>query len=341
MKRKRINIKIIVFTIMMLCTIVMPCFSRQAFAVGTASDIINEAKKHLGKPYVKGGNGPNVFDCSGFTKYVFGQVGYNLSRTTYTQINEGQAISRSELKPGDLVFERGTAAVPEHVGIYIGNGQIIHAANPDDGVKIGSIYEYVAARRIIKDTPVAPPAPINPYESIDKVIFDADFYAQRNQDLKWLGNDYNALYEHWQEHGKKEGRAPSAVFDPNYYAVNNSDVKATYGNNWQAVYEHFVIDGYKQNRKSSPVFDMEFYKNANPDLKGLGSDLGFLEHFIKHGMNEGRQASKNFDPKAYAERYSDLKNEYGTNYKLYFNQYLLSGLNFVEELKCISYKLSI
>ncbi|SHJ88531.1 Cell wall-associated hydrolase, NlpC family, partial [Clostridium cavendishii DSM 21758] len=112
--------------------------------------IITYAEQFLGRPYVWGGHGPDSFDCAGFTAYVFSHFGYGVSGNTYEQINQGTPISFNELQPGDLVFERGTASRPEHVGIYYGKGQIIHAANPRDGVKIGPISDYVAARRIIK-----------------------------------------------------------------------------------------------------------------------------------------------------------------------------------------------
>lgn len=107
--------------------------------------IINEAMKHLGKPYVWGATGPSSFDCSGFTQYVYKQaLGIDITRTTYTQINSGREVSRSELQPGDLVFPSSG-----HVQIYIGNGMVIHSPKPGDVVKIVSIYDFWRARRII------------------------------------------------------------------------------------------------------------------------------------------------------------------------------------------------
>ncbi|SHH69025.1 hydrophobic W protein [Clostridium intestinale DSM 6191] len=107
-------------------------------------DVVNEAYRHLGKTYVYGATGPNTFDCSGLTQYVYKQVGINISRTTFTQINDGVSVSYSNLQPGDLVFTSTT-----HVGIYIGNGQMIHAPQTGDVVKISSIWNFYAARRII------------------------------------------------------------------------------------------------------------------------------------------------------------------------------------------------
>lgn len=114
-------------------------------ASGNAQAVLNEAYSHLGKPYVWGATGAGTFDCSGFTQYVYQHAaGTNISRTTYTQINVGQAVSQDQLKPGDLVFPHAG-----HVGIYVGNGQMIHAPQTGDVVKVGPVYDFYAARRIL------------------------------------------------------------------------------------------------------------------------------------------------------------------------------------------------
>lgn len=113
--------------------------------------IVAEAKKHLGKPYVWGAEGPNSFDCSGLVQYVYGQCGISLSRTTYTQVNEGKQVNTNTLELGDLVFF-GSVAAPHHVGIYIGNGEFIHAPQTGDVVKITKLIymtDFSTARRII------------------------------------------------------------------------------------------------------------------------------------------------------------------------------------------------
>ncbi|WP_244833977.1 C40 family peptidase [Clostridium sp. BJN0001] len=112
---------------------------------GNAQAVLNEAYRHLGTPYVWGATGPTNFDCSGFTQYVYKKAtGIDISRTTYSQINVGQAVSRSELQPGDLVFPHSG-----HVGIYVGNGQMIHAPQTGDVVKVSTIGKFYAARRIL------------------------------------------------------------------------------------------------------------------------------------------------------------------------------------------------
>lgn len=114
-----------------------------------ASSIVSYAYEFIGSPYVYGAIGPSSFDCSGFTQYVFNKFGYSLTRTTYTQVNQGTYVTRENLQPGDLIFTRGTAQAPGHVGIYVGNGKMIHASRPGVGVIVGDMYDYVTARRIV------------------------------------------------------------------------------------------------------------------------------------------------------------------------------------------------
>ncbi|MGW7055963.1 NlpC/P60 family protein [Streptomyces sp. NPDC054887] len=90
----------------------------------------------IGKPYVWGATGPNAFDCSGLTQAAWRAAGISLPRTTYTQINAGRRVSRSELAPGDLVFFYSGIS---HVGLYIGGGQMIHAPRPGAPVRLAPL----------------------------------------------------------------------------------------------------------------------------------------------------------------------------------------------------------
>lgn len=123
-------------------------------SVSIGQQIANYAQKYLGYPYVWGGSGPNSFDCSGFTQYIFRQFGYSIYRTADIQMNNGYSVSRENLQPGDLVFFYNGGGVG-HVGIYIGNNKFIHAANSNSGVIITSLSEswyasrYAGARRIV------------------------------------------------------------------------------------------------------------------------------------------------------------------------------------------------
>ena len=117
----------------------------------TALAILKEANNHLGKKYVWGATGPNTFDCSGLTQYVYGKIGISLTRTTYTQVREGQYVAPKDVQPGDLVFF-GSLKSPHHVGIYAGDGMFIHAPQTGDVVKYSKLSympDYTQARRII------------------------------------------------------------------------------------------------------------------------------------------------------------------------------------------------
>ncbi|ASW44282.1 NlpC/P60 family protein [Clostridium isatidis] len=113
---------------------------------GSSSSIVSYAYQFIGTPYVYGATGPSAFDCSGFTSYVFrNAAGIEISRTTYSQVGVGQEVSYGELQPGDLVFTYGL----DHVGIYVGNGQYIHAPYPGESVKVSPITSFYTARRVI------------------------------------------------------------------------------------------------------------------------------------------------------------------------------------------------
>ncbi|MFG3285001.1 NlpC/P60 family protein [Streptomyces sp. NPDC048111] len=90
----------------------------------------------LGKPYVWGATGPSSFDCSGLTQAAWRSAGVQLPRTTYTQINAGSRVARSQLQPGDLVFFYSGIS---HVGLYVGGGKMIHAPHPGAPVRVAPI----------------------------------------------------------------------------------------------------------------------------------------------------------------------------------------------------------
>ncbi len=124
-------------------------------AVGT--QIVATAKQYLGTPYVYGGASPSGFDCSGFMYYLYGQYGYSLWRGAGGQWkNNGTKVDKSDLQPGDLVFFSDSVDPIGHVGMYIGDGQFIHASSGKGCVVISSLSatyyanHYTGAKRIIE-----------------------------------------------------------------------------------------------------------------------------------------------------------------------------------------------
>lgn len=121
----------------------------------TGAQILAEAQKYLGIPYVSGGASPSGFDCSGFVYYVLIQFGYSPYRTPADQYRMGTYVAKTDLQPGDIVFFAGTyASGISHVGIYAGNGQFIHSPNSRSTVSYSDLTSgywanhYYGARRM-------------------------------------------------------------------------------------------------------------------------------------------------------------------------------------------------
>ncbi|WP_051685251.1 C40 family peptidase [Clostridium sp. KNHs205] len=120
---------------------------------GIRAQMVAYAKQFLGNPYVWGGTSlTNGTDCSGFTMGIYAKYGYYLPRVSRSQAYSGTSVNSSNLKPGDLVFY-GSGSYINHVAMYIGNGQVIHASNPRTGIKISNMYYRSPIRmvRIIND----------------------------------------------------------------------------------------------------------------------------------------------------------------------------------------------
>ncbi|HBL1972986.1 TPA: C40 family peptidase [Enterococcus faecium] len=166
--------------------------------------IVREAFKHLGKPYVWGAKGPNTFDCSGLTYYVYMKAtGHYIGGWTGEQQYAGTQISVSQAQPGDLVFWGPSSGVTHHVGIYIGNGQFIHAPQPGDKVRVTSISDFTpdfAVRVNLAGLPAASGSLTGGSSILDGL--DGSFHFSQNQTtdqfLKKIADDA-------QEIGQKEG----------------------------------------------------------------------------------------------------------------------------------------
>lgn len=122
---------------------------------GSERDIVDFAKRFLGVGYVYGGSSPKGFDCSGFTSYVYKNLGIEIPRTSLEQSKAGVAVEKSALKTGDLVFFKtlGSKKI-NHVGIYIGDGNFIHSSSGGGEVRIDTLLtgyyndHYATARRV-------------------------------------------------------------------------------------------------------------------------------------------------------------------------------------------------
>ncbi len=173
-------------------------------ATNVQQAIVREAFKHLGKPYVWGAKGPNTFDCSGLTYYVYMKAtGHYIGGWTGEQQYAGTQIPVSQAQPGDLVFWGPSSGVTHHVGIYIGNGQFIHAPQPGDKVRVTSISDFTpdfAVRVNLAGLPAASGSPTGGSSILDGL--DGSFHFSQNQTtdqfLKKIADDA-------QEIGQKEG----------------------------------------------------------------------------------------------------------------------------------------
>jgi len=131
--------------------------SRAAGTSESTGGMVDFAMEYIGVPYLYGGSTPKGFDCSGFTKYVMDHFGVSLPRSSSGQFEVGVSVSLSELQTGDLIFytTSATSSRISHVGLYIGNGQFIHATQPGDTVKVSNLSDswrvdkYAGARRVL------------------------------------------------------------------------------------------------------------------------------------------------------------------------------------------------
>ena len=115
-------------------------------AEGVAADLLTVAATMLGTPYVYGGNTPRGFDCSGFTEWAFAQIGISLPHNSVAQWGVVERIDLADLRPGDLVFNWGRGNPgPDHVGIYVGDGMMIHSPGKGRAVRYDSIHWWTGA----------------------------------------------------------------------------------------------------------------------------------------------------------------------------------------------------
>ena len=114
-----------------------------------AQAVVDTALAQQGKAYVWAGAGPNVYDCSGLTQFAFAAAGVSLPHSSRVQSSMGSPVARADLRPGDLLFFYSPVS---HVGIYVGNGLMVHAPTAGDVVKVSSVdgmYGFNTARRLV------------------------------------------------------------------------------------------------------------------------------------------------------------------------------------------------
>lgn len=127
------------------------------------ANLEKEARKMLGVPYLWGGTSRRGIDCSGFTQYSYRKIGFELNRTAVSQLANGIVVAKADMQPGDLVFFKNTTdngRIATHVGIYLGDGKMIHSG-ASKGVVVVSLDQdywqqhFLCARRVLLTAPVA------------------------------------------------------------------------------------------------------------------------------------------------------------------------------------------
>ncbi len=162
-KNKRGLVKVLASLLLMAAVITFIPFASTTNEAEAATrfsnrySVVQTARKYMGRRYVFGATGPRTFDCSGFTRYVYRLHGYYIPRTAASQSRVGKFVAKGNWRYGDLIFFRNTYKKGiSHVGIYAGNGRIVHAW-PRSGVTVHNFttYRYLAsryagARRVLK-----------------------------------------------------------------------------------------------------------------------------------------------------------------------------------------------
>lgn len=222
--------------------------------------------------------------------------------------------------------------------------RVISYLNLNEGVKVLERAENVSSDGNYWDTIVSNTdgtygyvmrSGITAPQNLPIYIFDAQFYADHNGDLKVaFGYDEYKLLKHFLNYGIQEGRTASSTFSVKYYLEENGDLKYAFGNNYQAAYNHFVKYGCNESRRSSPEYDGTFYKYFYRDLTNL-SPVALMEHYLSFGKKvEGRIAAIDstvekivFNASLYAECNGDLKYAFGNDTQALRKHWITYGIS--------------
>lgn len=229
-------------------------------------DIIANAKKYLGTPYVWGGDceSEGGLDCSGYVINVLNDSEIKVERTTaqglYNKFKENKADKKTE---GALLFFGKSVSNITHVAIASGDGTHMYESigsksNTKKNKGKGVTYSLISRRKDLVACSL-------PYKKTPTATKKQYLYG---------GIDY------------------SPVFDPTYYADHNADVKAAYGNDATKLFNHFTIFGMREGRQAHPNFNVNVYRLRYIDLqKAYGSNLKlYYSHYLVFGIKEGRKA---------------------------------------------------
>ena len=184
------------------------------------------------------------------------------------------------------------------------------------------------------------------YQGVDySNVYDYEYYAANNPDVaEAFGGNEEAAFQHFVEHGMKEGRSGSEEFDLASYKNNYEDLRNAFGDDNMSYYQHYITYGKAEGRTAaqrivsgvrtyqgidySAVYDYEYYINNYEDLKAAfgGNDEAAIQHFVEYGMAEGRQASEEFNVYKYRAAYPDLSEAFGDQLVLYYEHYMNHGV---------------
>jgi len=228
----------------------------------TGEAVVDYAKKYLGLRYVSGGNSLTTgTDCSGFTKLIYKEFGIKLSRGVKAQAKNGSYVKKSDLQKGDLIFYGQKAGVVSHVGIYIGNGKVIHQSNPRDGVKITTmnIMVYITARRVISS-----PATERPDDANSDIVEDKNENTNilpptdSNQNDNYTGGEYDK-----NDNNNVDNNITNDSQDKNESQDNNDDINQdnNQNNNEENNENNNSQDNQIENNNSQNNSSEEIYTN--------------------------------------------------------------------------------
>ncbi|MGG5318157.1 glucosaminidase domain-containing protein [Enterococcus sp. AZ072] len=279
--------------------------------------IVQEAYRHLGKPYVWGAKGPNAFDCSGLAYAVYAAAtGHYIGGWTGDQQYSGTQIPVSDAQPGDLLFWGAPTSVTTHVAIYIGNGQYIHAPQPGDVVKIGSLSGFMPTFAVRVNVAGLPKASSSLANAFGQYSSDQPFVFNKNQTTDQF---IEKIGEWSREIGQKNGIYSSVM-------LAQAILESGSGNSSLAAEPNYNLFGIKGKYQNTSVAFRTLEQDA------IGSSFQITAEFRKYPsykesledyaelLKEGISGNKDFykpvwksETKTYKDATEYLQGRYATD----------------------------